>query len=95
LLPYIDEMTDDEPYGWEVREEQVLHDAGKWVHCARRRDLLELIAEVAGDYRADETPEDVKRRALTVMWLATRGEQGAWVPKLTPERFLAKRRAGL
>jgi hypothetical protein len=85
----------DEPYGWEVAEAQVLRDAEAWVHRARRRDLLDLIAEVAGDYRADETPEDVRRRALTVMWLATRGGLGTWVPKLTPERFLAKRRAGL
>jgi hypothetical protein len=68
-------------------------DDREWVLTAKRRDLLELIAEVARDYRADETPEDVKRRAHSVLWLATQGDGGIWHSKMGPGDFLATRRA--
>jgi hypothetical protein len=64
-------------------------EADRWVHAARRRDLLTLIAEVASAYRCDETLQDAKRRALMVMWLSTRGDLGAWCGKVSPAEFLA------
>ena len=68
-------------------------EADYWVARARRRDLLALIAEVAGDYAADESADDVKRRAESVLWLATRGERGMWQAKTDPGDFLASRRS--
>ncbi len=66
-------------------------EAGYWVARARRRDLLALIAEVAADYVADESADDARRRAASILWLATRGEQGAWRAKTDPGDFLAAR----
>src|SRR5260370_41143844 len=69
-------------------------EAGYWVARARRRDLLALIAEVAADYVADESADDARRRAASILWLATRGEQGAWRAKTDPGDFPAARGKG-
>ena len=66
-------------------------EAGYWAARAKRRDLLALIAEVAADYAADESADDARRRAESIVWLATRGERGQWHAKTDPDDFLAAR----
>jgi hypothetical protein len=64
------------------------YEEDRWINKARRRDRLALITVIAEGYKADETPEDSKRRILTVLWIASGGDLGCYGARTSPEDLL-------
>jgi len=64
--------------------------AARWIKRASRRARLDLMAEIARSYVHDETTEESRRRAETLLWIATASAEGHWHARSTPEDFLQR-----
>ncbi len=48
-----------------------------WLRDASDKQVLDVVAKVAGGYMFDEIPGETIERTQTILWLASRGQLGA------------------